>query len=223
MKKQKNKKHLRIRFKLVLYVSIIMMLLVSFKVSNQNISIDFFGEIVLPIELELQEGKLKMLTDDFLLKILDNSENHKCVVLQQKGLNSSEENSFKTYVRVVIVTYTGENGSYKILSETNNLNKEDIENYKKNFETDRKNNWPLTNNKLISSNEPYISKIGNYYCTKHNYTRQMGESPPVFVEVIRVQNNDRVHLITFSYRIKDELLWKPVLEKVYKSINIKKF
>lgn len=197
--------------------------LVSFTVANQILKIDYFGEITLPDEMEIQAGSFKELTEAYGKTILGNLENHQSLVFQQKGLNSADTNSFKTYARVVIDTYKGEQGTYKHLSETNNLNEDDIVFYNNNFEMQMQTVWPKAKMKLISTNETSISKIGKNYCTKHNYIRQLENSPPVFVEVFRVQNNDRVHLISFSYRTKDEVKWKSVMETILNSIKIKKF
>lgn len=196
--------------------------LVSFKAASQMLKIDYFGEISLPNEMEIQSGSFKELTDAYGKTILGNLENHQSLVFQQKGLNAGDSISFKTYARVVINTYKGEKGTYKELSEKNNLTKEDIAFYNNNFDTQLKTIWPKANQKLISSNDVTIEKAGNFYCTKHNYIRQLGNSPQVFVEVYRFQNNDRVYLISFSYRTKDEKDWKPIMDGILKTIKLKK-
>ena len=197
--------------------------LVSFKKTNQILKIDYFGEINLPDEMEIQAGELKNLTNAYGKTLFSNNEKHESLIFQQKGLNSSDANSFKTYARIVIDTYKSEKGTYKNLSESNNLNKDDIDFYLNNFQIQVQNVFPKMKMKLISTNETIISKIGKHFCTKHSFVRQLENSPPVFVEVIRVQNNDRVHLISFSYRIEDELRWKPIMQNVLQSIKIKKF
>ncbi len=197
--------------------------LVSFKTGNQILKVDYFGEILLPEELEIQAGTFKELNDGYIKTILGDRENHQSLVFQQKGLNSSDLNSFKTYARVLIDTYKGEKGTHKLLSEKNNLTKDDIDFYNNNFASQVQNLWPNAKQKLISSNETTIDKIGKKYCTKHTYIRQLESSTPVLVEVYRVQNNDRVHLISFSYRTKAETQWKPIMDKVLKSIKITKF
>ncbi len=197
--------------------------LVTLKASSQILKIDYFGEIVLPDEMEIQSGPFKELTDAYGKTILGNLENHQSLVFQQKGLNSADPKSFKTYARVVIDTYKGEKGTYKELSENNNLTQEDIDFYKNNFDTQLKNFWPKINQKLISSNEVTIERIGNFYCTKHSFIRQLENSPQVFVEVYRFQNNDRVHLISFSYRTQDENDWKHIMDGILKTIKLKMF
>ncbi len=197
--------------------------LASFKELNQILNIDYLGKILLPEEMEIQAGQLKELTEAYAKDLHGNLDNHQSLVFQQKGLNSADSNSFKTYARVVVDTYKGKKETYKKLSQTNNLNNDDIEFYKNNFEIQVQNIWPRAKMKLIRSNEILISTVGNNYCTKHSYIRQLENSPPVFVEVFRIQNNDRVHLITFSYRIKDETQWKKVMEKILNSIKVIKF
>jgi hypothetical protein len=207
-------------FFLVLLVTIFH--LMSFKPENQLLTIDYFGEISLPDQMEIQGGSYKEGNDSYSRNIIGNLENHQSLVFQQKGLNSLEKNSFNTYARVVIDTYFGEKGKYKLLSETNNLDQIDINNYNNNFEIQVNTIWPKAKIQLVSSTETLITKIGNFYCTKHNYIRQMENSKPVFVEVYRVQNNDRVHLISFSYRSTEIIQWRTIMNKIIESINIKK-
>ncbi len=219
-----NNRYNKIKSSIFLLLALFMSFhLVSFKAAKQALKIDYFGEISLPDEMEIQAGSLKELTDAYGKTILGNLDNHQSLVFQQKGLNSADPNSFKTYARVVIDTYMGEKGTYKQLSEKNNLTNEDISFYKSNFETQLKTIWPQAKQKLISSTETVIIKVGNHYCTKHSYIRQLENSPQVFVEVFRFQNNDRVHLISFSYRTQDETKWKNIMDSVLKSIKLTKF
>jgi len=197
--------------------------LFSFHSLSQVLKIDYFGEMTLPEEMEVQAGTFKERTDAYGKTLIGTQENHQSLVFQQKGLNSADTHALKTYARVVIDTYKGEPGTYKQLSIINNLTKDDIAYYKNNFETQLETVWPKAKQKLINSSEITISKVGKNYCTKHSYIRQLENSPQVFVETFRVQNNDRVHLISFSYRTKDEKQWKPVMENILKSIEINKF
>lgn len=82
--------------------------------------------------------------------------------------------------------------------------------------------WPKAKTQLVSSTETLITKIGKFYCTKHTYIRQMDGSKPVFVEVFRIQNNDRVHLISFSFRTTDIIKWGTIMDKIIESIKLKK-
>ena len=224
MKKAMTNFNQKLKSKFIVFPLLLLSLnLTSFKEKDEVLKIDYFGEINLPKEMEVQAGTFKEKNDVYAKDLLGNLDNHQSLVFQQKGLNSADSNSFKTYARVVVDTYKGKKETYKKLSQTNNLNNDDIGFYKNNFEIQVQNIWPRAKMKLIRSNEILISKVGNNYCTKHSYIRQLENSPPVFVEVFRIQNNDRVHLITFSYRIKDETQWKKVMEKILKSIKVIKF
>lgn len=224
MKKAMTNFNQKLKSKFIVFPLLLLSLnLTSFKEKDEVLKIDYFGEINLPKEMEVQAGTFKEKNDVYAKDLLGNLDNHQSLVFQQKGLNSADSNSFKTYARVVVDTYKGKKETYKKLSQTNNLNNDDIGFYKNNFEIQVQNIWPRAKMKLIRSNEILISTVGNNYCTKHSYIRQLENSPPVFVEVFRIQNNDRVHLITFSYRIKDETQWKKVMEKILKSIKVIKF
>jgi hypothetical protein len=224
MKKAMTNFNQKLKSKFIVFPLLLLSLnLTSFKEKDEVLKIDYFGEINLPEEMEVQAGRFKEKNDVYAKDLLGNLDNHQSLVFQQKGLNSADSNSFKTYARVVVDTYKGKKETYKKLSQTNNLNNDDIGFYKNNFEIQVQNIWPRAKMKLIRSNEILISTVGNNYCTKHSYIRQLENSPPVFVEVFRIQNNDRVHLITFSYRIKDETQWKKVMEKILNSIKVIKF
>jgi hypothetical protein len=197
--------------------------ILSFKSTEEVIEIDYFGEIMLPNEMEIQAGKYKEYSESVITKIYGNTDNHQKFVLQPKGLNQTKEYDFKTYARVVIDTYNGTEGTYKLLSKNRNIGQEDINTYNNNFQYQLETLWPKMNVRLIKNNETKITTINDYFCTKHSYVRQLESSPTVYVEVYRVQNNDRVYLIQFSYREQDANMWKPIMEKVNMSIKLKSF
>jgi hypothetical protein len=204
-------------------IALISFTVLSFRDIEQIIDIDYFGEILLPVEMEIQAGKYKEYSEDFAKKIHGNIDNHQKIVFQPKGLNQTNNYDFKTYARVVIDTYKGAKGTYKLLSNNINIGQEDIDAYNYNFQNQLETLWPKINNRLIKNNETKITTINGYFCTKHSYIRQLENSPTVYVEVYRVQNNDRVFLIQFSYREQDANKWKPIMEKVIMSIKLKAF
>jgi len=52
------------------------------------------------------------------------------------------------------------------------------------------------------------------------YRRQLEDHPPVLVWVYCFENNDRLVILTMSYRENETQIWKPLFEKSLSSFRI---
>ena len=76
------------------------------------------------------------------------------------------------------------------------------------------------NSEILEYTSAKLTKINGMPCITFGYSRKMGVNPPVKITIYIFENNDRQHLLTFEYRIKDELIWKPTFESILKSYKI---
>ena len=63
-------------------------------------------------------------------------------------------------------------------------------------------------------------KINDQNALEISYLRQLGNNPYFAVRAYYFENNDREHLVTVSYRLSDEKVWKPLFIKSLKSLKI---
>lgn len=142
------------------------------------------------------------------------------IIFQQKGLNEFDFKNIKTYARVMIGTEHVEPGSVDKLtkrivaapSELRIINESMKQGIVKSFE-----GTPL---KLLKWDGTAIMMMNGRSALKIAYVRQLNDNPSVYVEMYILQNYDRTHRLTISYRLEDSAIWKSALERTKNSFTI---
>ena len=188
----------------------------------ERVKIEFLGTIDLPLNMEIQGGNYKQYMDN--LKEI-NGVSASRVIFQQKNLNNLNQSSFNTYARVFIRTETGTSGEFKRLrtssfsqselTELNNSYKNEIQQ-----ELSRANASANANAKILEWYQAKQTTVNGMTCITFGYKRQIGSNPPVNVTFYFFHNYDRMHVLTFEYRISDADMWAGTFDKVLKSYRI---
>jgi len=178
---------------------------VKYKINN-------FGKVIIPGELEVQGSNIREMVDQelkgqgYTYELLQNK-----VVFQQKGLNKGE--STDTYIRIIINTYIGKDGDYPIQE----ISEEDIAIAIPEIIKSLENNGI----QIIKHNGIENVKIGNnYLAQKSSYIRKIGNNPNVYVTYYLINNGDRMHTITISYRTDIASVWEKNAEIILNSIEL---
>ena len=66
-----------------------------------------------------------------------------------------------------------------------------------------------------------IVQINGVTMIRVRYTRSVNNKPEAMVNMYIVQNSDKMHRITISYRMSDSNLWKKDLDKVIYTFKFK--
>ncbi|MCG3873085.1 hypothetical protein [Psychrobacter sp. Ps7] len=207
-----------------------MLLLLASSLSNasdinfQKYSIPNLGEISIPLSMELQGGRYKELNNEVLEIInaradLGLSKDGR-YVFQQKGLNSFDKNGFNTYARIIIHTTLGNYSEYASLKDPYALTAFERNQLSKQLRTQTTQSLAKINIKIIRWYGINPVKINDQNALEISYLRQLGNNPYVAVRAYYFENNDREHLVTVSYRLSDEKVWKPLFIKSLKSLKI---
>lgn len=124
----------------------------------------------------------------------------------------------ETYAQVIINTFVKKAGAYLKMNswtvtpaELQQVNAQ----YRKANESDYRGA-----DKLLAWNGTTVETVNGCKALKTAYVRQVGNNPPVYVEMYSFYNNDRLHTLTLSYRQKDEKLWKPLYAQILNSFKI---
>lgn len=179
--------------------------------------IDGFGEITIPPEMEVQKGKYKEMGEKFRkMNGLDGPQ----IVFQQSGLNDDETDAKSSYARVIIKTVVEKPGDYEKLNnlyapkseleEANDIMKEKLGKTMKKQGMDLVEWYPIE-----------IKKVNGVPALYSSYVRKSVSSPSnVYVRMFQFHNYDRLHMITFSYRISEKEKWSNIFDNIISSIKI---
>ena len=72
---------------------------------------------------------------------------------------------------------------------------------------------------LLKWDKPKNVKIGNLWALKVSYERKIDENEIVRNSSYYIQDNDRIHNISLSYRTEHAEIWKPIMSKIILSLN----
>lgn len=181
-----------------------------------TVNIDGVGSIGLPSNMEIQGGSYKEMSDKS--KAINGITASK-VIFQQKNLNNYKSSSFDTYARVFIKVQKDNLGSFKKISE--DLTQSEANEVNSTFKSQIESEAPRANAIILKWNPAIITKLNNQNAIKFGYKRQVGSNKPVLVEIYMLQNNDRLHTITFEYRLDDNN-WEATFSNIKSSIKITK-
>jgi len=185
----------------------------------QKVSIPTICTFKIPNSMEIQAGTFKEQTDD-LYKKMQIPFNESSVVIQQKQLNEYNKKAFQNFARILVETDYGNPGDYENIStriKASKVELRELDNiFKKEVEESfyKINSTGTMNMKLLSWTPVSIVQINGVSMIKLQYTRTVNNAPAALVNLFVVQNNDRMHWITVSYRQVDANLWKNDLDKV---------
>lgn len=209
-----------------------MLILLASSLSNasdikfQKYSIPNLGEISIPSNMELQGGRYKELNNE-VLEIINTRTDLGLLlddryVFQQKGLNSFDKNGFNTYARIITHTTLGDYSEYSSLRDPYILTSFERNQLSQQLHTQTTQSLAKINIKIIHWYGINPVKINDQNALEISYLRQLGDNPYVAVRTYYFENNDREHLVTVSYRLRDEKVWKPLFIKSLKSLKITK-
>ncbi|NBL00337.1 MAG: hypothetical protein EOM50_20500 [Erysipelotrichia bacterium] len=190
----------------------------------QTIVIPNICTFEIPNTMEIQAGTYKKISDKLAKEVLEINLNESSVVAQQKGLNEFGKEGFKNYSRIIVETEYGKLGDYEKINTRIVASKKELQvldvTIKNDFLTEAEKMISKgMNMKLLSWKPVKIETINGISMIKSQYTRTMDDKPEVMVMIFLIQNNDRLHKVTISYRISEEKLWKNDLEKVIYSFK----
>ena len=194
------------------------------KADWNRVYIENVGSIDLPPTMEVQGGKYKEFSDNMLASrgFIDSSQ----LIAQQRGLNEYNEQS-KKYARIMLKTDMGKYGDYEKLNfNINNYTKTDIDELDTIFKKEMQqqlseaSRLDLGKLKLIEWYPLKLKRINGMSCFHISYIRQMNDNPLVIVDMYLFDNNDRVHILTMSYKLSEVESWKNDFTHVLDSFRI---
>lgn len=181
------------------------------------------GSIDLAPELEIQGGDYK----EFNAKLRDKMGQYLKVdfsqpklTLQPKGINEFNQQSLKKYIRIMVETIPGNEGDFDRINEQIKISDNELSELNADFKSQIIQSFQGTALKLIEWYPTEIVELNNMSAIKIAYKRQLKDQPHVMVEIFRIQNFDRMHSLTISYREKEKSLWQPIIEKTKESFRI---
>lgn len=182
----------------------------------KRINLENVGNIDLPPNMEIQGGNYKKIMEKGKAEYGISASK---VIFQQKDLNKLNQNSLKTYARVFIRTEQGSNGDYQKL-KTGKITVTDLESLNSSYKNEIQQSASTANAKILEWYTAKKTVVNGMNCMTLGYKRQLGENKPVKVSMYLFQNNDRMHILTFEYRISESKEWEPTFENILKSYRI---
>lgn len=204
------------KFKLTILCCMLIVTAIAQTSTLTTVKIEGVGSIGLPSNMEIQGGSYKEAIDKS--KEINGISASK-VIFQQKNLNNYNDKSFDTYARVFIRVEQGNSGDFKKLSEA--LTQDEANEVNSTFKAQIKSEAPRANATILEWHSATVSKLNGQNAIKFGYKRQIGSNKPVLVEIYMLQNNDRLHTITFEYRLDDKD-WGKTFSSIKSSVKILK-
>jgi len=193
----------------------------SSDVTFEQFKITDVGSISIPSIMELQSGTYKEFSESLskdLMKKQGIEITGDGIIFQQKGLNDFKK--VNTYARVIIETTVGKQGNYGKITSKPTLTKQEIQYasaiLKKQLEDELKG----IGLKIVKWNGVSVDNVNSRSVMKVAYLRQLNNNPPVYVEILFFENNDRLHKLTISYRQQDASIWEESLRKTKNSFTV---
>lgn len=181
------------------------------------------GVISIPIEMELQNGEYKVLSESIIKKLAYKFKyeiTNNRIVFQQNGLNDFNKESFSTYARIIINTYSENENEHVEFEDLLKLDIRDLIEINNELKTQVENTFRGTGLKLIQWDGVDFVRVNNILVMRINYLRQLNTNPYVRVNLYKFQNKNKIHTLTMSFRQEDSLLWNPLYNKVLNSFKI---
>ena len=146
--------------------------------------------------------------------------------LQQVGLNEIKPSTFEEYRRVLLETEYLKLGEEVFrANEKYTMSQKEL--------TEFHNEWMeqlrlelveqksiLGDNRIVDLGSLEIVEINRMYPLVSTFKRQQGDNPVVLVKRYMFFNYDKIHYLTFSYRVEDEEQCRDIYEKILNSFRL---
>ena len=200
-----------------------LMLFLSFLYADVKVDIPDIGYLYLGTELELQNGTYKEIKDKIAENVYKITKNKNKVIIQQAGLNNFDADASKLYCRIIINTNFGTQHDFPSLNEKILLNPKELSLLNDMYKEETlsalaESKMPEFEQKLLQWDTIKIGNVNNIDSLHISYVRQLNKNPPVIVNKYIFYNNDRMHIVTISYRKSEADKWETICNKVLKSI-----
>ena len=213
------------------YLFSLLLLIISLPASTENwqtVSMPNICTFQMPNTMEIQAGQYKIVSDKLQRQILELPIDSTRVIAQQKGLNEYSKKSFKVkkYARIIVETDYGQIGDYNHidtkltatkfeLRELDGIYRAEMEKVFSNITAKGK-----MSQKLLIWYPLKIVNINGISMINISYTRSVNNGKPVLVNVYAVENNDRYHRVTISYRVDNAANYEEDLKQFIYTFKI---
>lgn len=177
------------------------------------------GYISVPSLFEKQDGAYKSLAERGQ-QLYGNEVTEDRVVFQLKGKNQSFSDKKPSYEKIIFETHIAELGYYEKINSTRLPSASELIEIGDSYKSEIDNATSLVKIKLLAWDGATNVKIGKLNAVKISYIRQLNYNEPSQIEIYKIQNNDRLHTITFAYRQSSRTKWKPIFNKILDSFTI---
>jgi len=175
----------------------------------QTVVIHRLGTIRIPAAMEVQAETLSALNPV-------HESSRSSITIQQAGLNNLDPAALKQYFRLMISTEDVEPGSVDALSTPIVATEEDL---KEAAEVILSQFLAGARQALLEEFPASLQRVSAYDALRSGYKR-VGLHGPVVVWTYFIQNYDRIHLITVSYRESEADKWQAYIPSVLGSLEI---
>jgi len=190
-----------------------------------RLRIENVGSIDYPSDfLELQSGDYREFTEEFgLVYDIPSSD----FTLQQVGLNELKPSALEEYRRVLLQTvYLNPGEEVFRANENYMMSQEELDEIHNelinqlNQEYARGDSMGLGDFKIIDSGSVEVVEINGMFPLVWTYKRQLNDNPVVLVKQYMFWNYEKIHSLTFSYRVVDEEECRDIYEKMLDSFRL---
>ena len=177
-----------------------------------------------PDFLELQSGDYREFVEEvFLVYELQSSD----FTLQQVGLNELNLSAFDEYRRVMLQTsYLNPGEEVFRAKQKYTMSKQELAEIRSAWvsqvsqELAQQSMAGLGDNRIVDPGSVEIVEINGMHPLVWTYTRQLDDNPVVLVRQYVFWNYDKMHLLSFSYRVQDEEECTDIYAKILQSFRL---
>ena len=182
----------------------------------------------IPPTLELRTDNMRRLINHYKEKVLDYNFDKDVLVVQQSGFNDVRTHPAgkRRYARIILKNIEAKKDGFLHFSQrydvhltAGELKRLDKENYDVAIRSFKAAGKMGVKEKLIKWYPLEVLRFGGGLATRISYIRQQDHNPPVYVEEFKICNNDRLHVVTLSYRQEERDFWKDDFDTVKKSFR----
>jgi len=182
------------------------------------------GSIDYPFDfLELQSQEYRDIAAEHYQIVLGKSD----FTLQQFGLNDLLPSALDKYRRVIFRTvYMNPGEEVFRANEKYTLSREELAEFKDELvdqlrqEYAKLQSMGLGNNKIMGSGSLEILEVNGMFPMVHTYKRQLNDNPVVLVKHYIFLNYNKIHHLSFSYRVVDEEECRDIYDKILDSFRL---
>ena len=183
------------------------------------------GSIDYPTDfLELQSGEYRGMVEEFN-QIVELSKSD--FTLQQVGLNDLLPSAFDEYRRVMFQTlYLNPGEEVFRANERFTLSQAELAEFENQLKEQTLRDFEMLSaamgqeHKLVESVSLEIKEVNGMFPFVYTYKRQLNDNTVVLVETYMFQNYDKIHHLSFSYRVVDEEECRDIYDKILDSFRL---